>query len=168
MSTLESVDCLLSVVERIWSTHVKINFVSLLAGDGFGHHALRCIFSIRLLELGFVNSSWVTFCVQARYGCHMFGYMLCPPRHGRGLAKNVEMICSYAWATRVEIHFASSLVWEGFGKHRMRWTFCSCWSIHMFGQHFFRYILFYCWHMRGFLKTHWDAVCVHTGIGWVW
>jgi len=57
VSTLESIDCLLSVVGRIWSTHVKINFVSMLAGDGFDHHVLRCIFSIRLHDWGFVNSS---------------------------------------------------------------------------------------------------------------
>ena len=37
--------------------------------------------------------------------------------------------------TRVEIHFVSSLVWEGFGNHMMRWTFCSCWYGRVWSTH---------------------------------
>jgi len=42
-------------MEGVWSTHVEIHFVSLLAWEGFGQHMLGGVFSSHV-EINFVSS----------------------------------------------------------------------------------------------------------------
>ena len=61
----------------------------------------------------------------------------------------------------VEIHFVSSLEWEG-GHVEIHFVFSLVWE--GIGQHTLRYILYACWHGRGLFNTCLDTFCVLAGI----
>ena len=52
--------------------------------------------------MGFINTFWGTFSV-------------------------LDLVCVVS-STQVEIHFVSSLAWEGIVQHILRCIFCSCWQ----------------------------------------
>ena len=94
--------CFLAGMGCVWSTQVDMHFVCSLACDGFGQHMLSCILSSRWHGRGFVNTCWDTFCVLAGIG--------------------------WVWSTYVGMHFVSSLSWEGFGQHMLKYILCSRWQ----------------------------------------
>ena len=101
-STLESADCLLSVVGRIWSTHVKINLLSMLAW--------KVLF----------NTSWDTFCVLAGMGWVCSTHVV--------IHFVSSLLCSgFGQSTQVEIYFLPSVVWEEFVQHKIRHILCLRW-----------------------------------------
>jgi len=57
--------CVVACMERVWSTHVEIHFVSLLARKGFCQHTSRYILCPRWHGRGLVNTCCDTFCVLA-------------------------------------------------------------------------------------------------------
>ena len=68
--------------------NVEIHFVFSLAYEEIGQHMLRCILCPRWHGMGLDNPNYDTFCVFAEMGG--------------------------PWATRVEIHFVSSLALDEF------------------------------------------------------
>jgi hypothetical protein len=53
-------------------------------------------------------------------------------------------------SAQVQIYFVYSLAWKGFGKHILRYILCPRWN----GRHL--------------VKTCRDALCVLTGMEWIW
>ena len=84
-----------------------------------------------------VNTISVTFCVLAGMGC--------------------------ALSKRGEIHFLSSLEWDGFAQHMFRWFFCPRWHGIVFVN--------ICWDticvLAGIVNISWDTFYVLAGIGWL-
>ena len=132
-------------MEGVWLTHVEIHFVSSLAWEEFGQHMYRYTLCTHWHGWCLVNTSRVAFCVLAGMGG--------------------------AWSTQVEIHFVSSLEWDRFGQHKLRYIFgvlagigeilsthvemkflCSL-TCDGFGQHKLRYILCPRCHGMSFVNT---------------
>jgi hypothetical protein len=84
---------------------------------------LRFILCLRWFEMDLANTCCVTF--------------LCPRLHWMCL------IITF-WDT-----FVSSLSWDGFSQHELRYILCSR------------------WHMKGLVNTRWDAFCVLACIEWI-
>jgi hypothetical protein len=85
------------------------------------------------------------------------------------------------FSRQVEIHFVSSLTWEGLGQHELSWTFNPCWhgsvwstylEIHIvtlsvfevFGQHMYRCISCSRRHWMMLVNTFRDASRALAGI----
>ena len=125
-------------MEWVWSTHVEIHVVYSLTWDRFRCMLCPLLNGISLVNtcwqktfhvfagmvLVFVNTSWDTFCVLA---C-------------------VEGV----WSTYVEMHFVSSLAWEGLVQHLLRIIICPC------------------RHGRSLVNTSWGTICVHVSMVGVW
>ena len=77
-----------------WSTHVEMHLVFSLVLDGFGPHIFWCFLYPRWNGREFVNLWWDAFWVLV----------------------GMEWVLS----THVELHFVSSLKWEGFVEHMLR------------------------------------------------
>ena len=54
-------------------------------------------------------------------------YSFCLPMNGRGWSTELKLLLVRAgigvWLSQIEIHFVSSLAWERFGQHKMRFIF---------------------------------------------
>ena len=63
-------------------------------------------------------------------GQHKLIYILCPSWHGMGLViTSCDIFCGVAsifgvCSTNVEIHYLSSIAWEGFAQHMLRYILC--------------------------------------------
>ena len=100
----------------IWLLDVDMHFVSWQVWKGCGQRMIRCIYYLNWHWVSFVNTRWDTFCVLA---------------------------CIY-WISsiHVEMHFVSSMAWEGFGQQKLIYILCPrC-------------------HVSGFVNTCWDVFCV--------
>ena len=129
----------------VLSSHIEIHFVSWLAWKGFGQHMLRCIFSSSRVKIhsmftlaydgfsqhmlrwilfipwhriGLINTIWETFCVLAGIGWLW--------------STNWDASCVFpgmggVWSTYVEMHFISSMTWDGFGQRMLRYILCPRW-----------------------------------------
>jgi hypothetical protein len=112
---------------------------------------LRFILCPRRNGICLVNTCLDTFCVFAGIGqvssthaeihlsslaWHVFSQeilrcMLCPCWNGRDLVnKCLDVFCILAgmgwfWSTHVEIDSVSSLAWDAFGQHMLRYILCS-------------------------------------------
>ena len=118
-------------------------------------------------------------------------YNLRPCSRGRGLVNICYVTFSvisgmgWIWSTNVEMHSVSSLAWDRFSQHRLRYIFCHCWhdtfwstnvQMHFvpsvawvgFRQHILRYILYPLWHGMVLFHTCWDTLHFLASMGWVW
>ena len=150
----------------VWSTHVKLHFVSSPVLDGFGQHMLICILCIRWhrrgwdaflciagFTRGLVNTCWYTYCVHAGISCD--------------------------WSTLVELHFVSPPAFGGFFHRRLRYLFYprshemdffyTSWYPFIVlagmvgvGLHKLRYVLCQCLHCRGLCR---HTFCVRARMG---
>ena len=93
--------CVLVSMVTDRSTHVMINFVSLLAWYNFGNHMLRYILCPRWHGRGLVNTCWDEYCAPS----------------GMGLV----------YRTHVEMHLVSLLAWDVFCRHMLKYIFCPRW-----------------------------------------
>jgi hypothetical protein len=143
----------------VQSTRVEILFVFFIACDGFSQWMLSCILCIRWHGLSLFKTMlrcifWLRW--HGKFVQQMLRIILCPPRHWRDLVNKcwdafwvlASLIC--VRSTQVEIHFMSSLAWNGFRQHKLRYILCRR------------------WHGRVLVNTSWVAFCVLSGIGGVW
>jgi hypothetical protein len=134
--------CVLAYIGWVWWTNWDASCV--LAGMG-GHkiHTLRCILCSCWRGLDLVNISRYAFSELVDGWCvwsKLVEVLFCPRWHemdlvitrwdslclrwqGRGLVNTWwDAICVVTgaggiWSTQVEMHFVSSMAWEGFGQH---------------------------------------------------
>ena len=101
-----------------------MHFVSSFTRERFRQVKLRYILCPRFHGMGLVNTSWDAFCVLAGIGG--------------------------VWSTHIEMHFVSSLSWEGYGQHKLRCILCPL------------------WHRMRLVDTFWDIFYFLAGLGGVW
>ena len=85
----------------IW-TRDKVNFMPSLVREGVWSSLVEMHFFLPIHGIGFVNTSWDTYCVIACMGG--------------------------VWSKHVKSHFVSSQAWEVFGQHMLRyiwWNHCN-------------------------------------------
>ena len=126
----------------IWSTHVNMHFVSWLEWKGYGQHMMRCIYYHRWHCMSLVNTRWDEFCVLACIG--------------------------WVSSIHVEMHFVSSLAWDGFGQPILWYFFVSSLALDEIDHHVLKGSLFIPRHRIRLVKTIWDTFCGLAGIGWDW
>ena len=88
----------------VWSTHVEMHFVSLLAwGEFIYKNFTKNLFETNFFEEIFLQQKMSTrkFSVLARMRC--------------------------VWSSQVKIKFVSMLAWDGFGQHMVRFILCPRW-----------------------------------------
>ena len=152
--------CVLADMGWVLSTHVNMHFTCSVAWQGFIQRMFRyilwprwhgmcfeihlCPYILRSLwfRMGLVNKCWDSFCVIV----------------------GIWGVCS----THVEMHFVSSLAWDGLGQcmHGIE-VFCSShFEVHFvcslawvgFSEHKSICILCACWHGLSLCNTCWDEI----------
>ena len=99
------------VMECVWLTRVEIHIVSSLALEGFGQHKLTCILCASMCLF---NTCWVAVCILT-----CIGWIL-----SRQKFDGMVLV----WSSHIEMHFVSSVVWDGFGQHFMSCILCIRWQ----------------------------------------
>ena len=72
------------------------------------------------------------------------------------------------WTLQVEIHFVSSLAWDRFSQHMLRWCLYPCWHLMEFGQHMLWHIMCTRWNGRNLVNKCWNALWVVASMGMFW
>jgi len=88
---------------KVWSAQVETHFTSSLAWVVLRQHKLRHIFCPRRYRRVLIFTIGDAFCVPA----------------------GMELV----WIPQVVIHFVSSLAWERFSQHMLRWNLHPCWHL---------------------------------------
>ena len=140
--------CVLAGMGLVWSKHVEMHLVSWLAWDDFDQCMLSSYLWSRWLCLSFVETSWDTFCVLAgicwvkkthvemNFVLAGMGWVWITHVEIRSMSC-IEIYIRWHWmglfstgwdkffvlfgmGTHVQIHFLSSLAFNGFDQHRLR------------------------------------------------
>ena len=122
----------------VWSVHVEMHFVFLLARNRFGQHILRYIWFPRWHWMRLVNTCRGGSCVLA----DMKGVF----------STHAEIHSVFAdkggfWSTLVEMHFVASMAWVGIGQHMVKCIFvlnilCSRWHMRVWSTNVEMHIMY--------------------------
>ena len=166
-SSQDDMHVMFSLAWDEFKQHVVIHFASSMTWAGLGQHMSWYILFPCSHGVGLVNKSWNIFCVLAEMffffkKCWEAGMWLVCLAHVVYFPDGMRCV----WSTQVEIHFVSSLAWEGFGQ-MLRFILRPCWH-RKFGQHMLRFIL--CHRRLGIIWTtlvemYFETSIARKGIG---